>query len=150
MIQFFKKLYLQLPAIVVIIAVCGTIWTGTNVIIKLLSERVAASQDVVMRDLTTNEIHRIYLFERVDENHKKFWQLARIIKCESGWNEMAYNSKSNDFGLFQINYATWNKKAIELGLENYTDYWADNIDLGIWIFKTSGIKNWNWSKSCWK
>lgn len=149
MTQFFNKLQLLLPAIVATIAVCGMLFTVSRVIISLLGEQVAASQDVVLRELTPNEIYRLYLFEQLNGNWKEYRLLSAVIKCESQWNEMAYNKKSNDFGLFQINYKTWNNKAIELGLKNYTDYWRDNLDLGIWIYINSGIRNWNWSKNCW-
>jgi len=149
MIKFLGKLYCSLPTIVAVIAVCGTIITAGRVTIKLLSEQVAASQDIVLRELTTNEVHRTYLFEKVKENHKEFWRLARIIKCESNWDEMAYNPKSKDFGLFQINQSTWDSIAQQLGLENYKDYWKENLDFGFWIYQHYGTKPWNWSKSCW-
>ena len=149
MTKILQRLQLLLPAAVIVATVIGSLWTVTKVSIGLLNERAVASQDVVLRDLTPNEIYRIYLFEQLNGNWKQYRLLSAIINCESNWDEMAYNKKSGDFGLFQINYKTWNNKAIELGLENYTDYWRDNLDLGIWIYKNSGIQNWNWSKSCW-
>jgi len=130
--------------------VLGTLFTGIKLTIGLLNEQAEASQDVVLRELTPNEIYKQYLFNQLNGNWKQYRLLSAIIKCESGWDEMAFNPKSNDFGLFQINYKTWNSTAIKLGLENYTDYWRDNLDLGVWIFQHYKTTPWNWSKSCWK
>ena len=103
-----------------------------------------------LRKFTPREIYRLELYKQLKFNYIDYRIMSATISCESNWNEMAFNAKSNDFGLFQINYKTWNDKAKELGFENYTDYWKDNISMGVWIFKNSGIQNWNWSKHCWK
>lgn len=147
--KLLQRIFVQLPILVAAITVIGTLLTATTVTIKLLSEKVLANQQTFLREFSPNEIYKLYLFDELNGNWKQFRLLSAVIQCESGWNEMAWNKKSNDFGLFQINYKTWNNKALELGLENYTDYWKDNLDMGIWIYKNSGIQNWNWSKFCW-
>jgi hypothetical protein len=118
--------------------------------IHLFYEYATASQETEIRSLTPLETYKIELYTQLNFNYKNYRLLTRVIKCESNWNEMAYNAKSNDYGLFQINYKTWNNTAIKLGYENYTDYWYDNISLGVWIFKNSGIQNWQWSSRCWR
>lgn len=125
---------------------------GIKMIEKMVTAEVkmAEATTVILRPLTEKEILQLYLYEQVGYNVKDYNILKRIITCESQWDIMAYNSKSNDYGLFQINQRYWEKKAKELGLENYKDDWKENIQLGVWIYKNSGLFNWNWSKSCWK
>jgi len=125
---------------------------GIKMIEKMVTAEVkmAEATTVILRPLTEKEILQLYLCEQVGYNVKDYNILKRIITCESQWDIMAYNSKSNDYGLFQINQRYWEKKAKELGLENYKDDWKENIQLGVWIYKNSGLFNWNWSKSCWK
>ncbi len=116
----------------------------------LAEAKMVEATTAVLRPLTEKEMLQLYLYEQVEYNVKDYNILKRIITCESQWDIMAYNSKSNDYGLFQINQRYWEKKAKELGLENYKDDWKENIQLGVWIYKNSGLFNWNWSKSCWK
>ena len=125
---------------------------GIKMIEKMVTAEVkmAEATTVILRPLTEKEILQLYLCEQVGYNVKDYNILKRIITCESQWDIMAYNSKSDDYGLFQINKRYWENKAKELGLENYKDDWKENIQLGVWIYKNSGLFNWNWSKSCWK
>ena len=116
----------------------------------LVEAKMVEATTAVLRPLTEKEMLQLYLYEQVDYNIKDYNILKRIITCESQWDITAYNEKSGDYGLFQINKRYWEKKAKELGLENYKDDWKENIQLGVWIYKNSGLFNWNWSKSCWK
>ena len=145
-----KNLRTRLLIVLVVIGVVMLYSFLCKTLLNFFYEKAKASQQVELRELTVNEIYKIELYTQLNFNYKNYRLLSRVIKCESSWNEMAFNAKSNDFGLFQINYKTWNDKAKELGFENYTDYWKDNISMGVWIFKNSGIQNWNWSKHCWK
>ena len=106
----------------------------------------------IMRELSEIEKAGLYLFEQVGENTLIYKKLWKVIDCESEWKIDAYNSKSNDGGLSQINEATWKKKAVELGYENYKTDYRDNIDMMIWIIKNDprGINNWNASYKCHK
>ena len=74
--------------------------------------------------------------------------MVRIAECESGFNQEAVNKKSNDFGIFQINEATWDTTARSMGLD-YKNDWKDNIIMAKYVLETQGISAWNWSKKCW-
>lgn len=71
------------------------------------------------------------------------WQehdrLAKIIKCESGWNPDAHHVNTNgsvDRGLFQIN-------SIHKTISNQDSYdFKKNIDFGIKLFKRQGYTPW--------
>ena len=104
----------------------------------------------IMRELSEVEKARLYLYRQVNEDYNIFKKLVKLIGCESEWKIDAYNSKSGDGGLSQINEATWDKKAKELGYEDYKTNYEDNIDMMLWIIKNdpSGIKNWNASYKC--
>lgn len=104
-------------------------------------------QPVSLKEFTSEEQQKLYLFNQVSV--KEYRLLKRVINCESRWQTNAYNSKSKDYGLFQINGRSWDKKAKELGYEYKTD-WQDNINFGLWIYRNYGIRQWNWSKSCWE
>ena len=112
-------------------------------------KQIEKLQFVSLREFSEEEKQKLYLFESLDGDYAKFRLLARVITCESLWQAAAYNPKSKDWGLFQINQALWDKKADELGL-NYKDAWQDNIQMGLHIYHTQGIKAWDWSKNCWQ
>ncbi len=126
----------------------GSLWTATKVTIGLLNEQAEASQDVVLRELTPNEIYKQYLFNQLNGNWKQYRLLSVIINCESGWDEMAYNVKSGDVGLFQISLKYHLENSIKLGYNIYE--WKDNIGYAIYLYKHYETQPWNWSKSCWK
>lgn len=129
-------------------SMCVVAGTGANVL-KTVEEAKAEASPTTIRELTLNEQQRLYLYEQVNYNIQDYQILSRIIWCESRWDAEAYNSKTGDFGLMQVNQFTWDEKAKELGY-NYKNDWQDNIKFGVWIYKNSGIQNWNWSKNCWK
>ena len=101
-----------------------------------------------LRELSEIEQQKLFLFNELGGNYREFSLLNKVINCESRWKTDAYNPKSKDYGLFQINQKSWDKKAKEMNL-NYKENWEDNMKLGVWIYKNSGIQNWNWSKKCW-
>ena len=105
-------------------------------------------QELFIRELTIVEQQKIYLYENIG-NYNLYKKMVKIANCESNFSQSAVNKKSNDFGLFQINEATWNETAISMGLD-YKNSWEDNIILAKYILETQGISAWNWSKHCWK
>lgn len=140
--KFFKKLYLLLPTLVMIAVVIATYYVLFKVTIKWLNEKALASQGVITRELTEIETYKTTLYKLLGYNYKDYKTFNSIIKCESNWNATAYNYKSHDTGLMQINIATWDKEADRLGLENYHDYWLDNLKLGVHIYKNYGPTQW--------
>lgn len=151
-----KKFFLlsaKLPAAISVISVIGSMCIVGGIGIKTLGAKLeeakAVESPTIIRELTPNEIQRLYLYEQLNYDINDYRILSKIIKCESGWNSTAVNKKTNDFGLFQVNQSIWDEQANELGY-NYQNDWRDNISFGIWIYKNSGIQNWNWSKKCWK
>lgn len=74
--------------------------------------------------------------------------LSRIIKCESGWNPEAINTKNKngtyDRGLFQSN-------SVHIKTLSNDDAFnfKKNIDWGIRLFKKQGTSPWSSSRKCW-
>lgn len=87
---------------------------------------------------------KTYLLEKV--GYSGFRKMNRVISCESGWDINAYNHKTNDSGLTQINIV-WEETAEELGLDYKNDF-RDNIDMALEILKIQGISAWKASFSC--
>jgi len=143
-----KGMVVWLPTIISLIGLLGGIYVAGKMV--LAEAKVVGATTAILRPLTEKEILQLYLFEAVKYDVQKYNLLKRIITCESRWDIMAYNKKSGDYGLFQINEKWWDKKAKELGFENYKDDWKENIQLGIWIYENYGKKPWNWSRTCWK
>lgn len=143
-----KGIVVWLPTIISLIGLLGGMYVAGKMV--LAEAKVVGATTAILRPLTEKEILQLYLFEAVKYDVQKYNLLKRIITCESRWDIMAYNEKSGDYGLFQINEKWWDKKAKELGFENYKDNWKENIQLGIWIYENYGKKPWNWSRMCWK
>lgn len=92
-------------------------------------------------ELSEVQKQKAYLRDLLDWDWKRYRLFYDVIECESGFNQNAI-SRTKDFGLFQINELTWNKKAAELGL-NYKNNWQDNLKMGLWIYENAGgFKNW--------
>ena len=75
----------------------------------------------------------------------------RIAKCESGLivdiqsrNQLSYG-REESYGLFQLHSKAWDKKAKDLGYEDYRTSPRDNIDMARWIYVQSGKKWTPWS-----
>ncbi len=144
-----KKHFILLVQLLSAISLIGLIIGLTINTLKEIKEVKAEASPTIIRELTLNEQQRIYLYEQLNYNLKEYQLLSRVIQCESKWDANAFNSKTKDFGLMQINEYTWENKANELGYD-YRNNWQDNIKMGVWIYQNSGIQNWNWSKKCWK
>ena len=79
--------------------------------------------------------------------------MLAIAKCESGLRQFDKDGKvitshTNDSGLFQINNATWDKKAKELGLD-YKNNIDHNIEMAKYILDKQGKNAWKPSQHCW-
>ncbi len=77
-------------------------------------------------------------------------KMAKIAYCESGYKQFdsegnVLKSKTNDYGLFQINSDTWDKKAKEIGLD-YKNSSTDNIKMARYIYERQGIGAWTCAK----
>lgn len=74
--------------------------------------------------------------------------MVPVIRCES--NFLQYNpntgkpyiSGTGDVGTMQINISTWGKIAQDMGLDIYNSTY-DNIIMGEYIFRVSGIGAWS-------
>ena len=72
--------------------------------------------------------------------------VSAITFCESNHNVLAI-SKTNDFGLWQINHV-WDGELKKLGLDRKDE--NDNIIAGFYILKNYGTWPWKASQKCWK
>lgn len=63
-----------------------------------------------------------------------FELMLGIAKQESAFDTEAFNEKSGDYGLFQINAKTWDKTADELGLRGYKTDVVQNAEMACHIF----------------
>ena len=80
--------------------------------------------------------------------------MTRIAHCESGVKQFREDGTpvqgpTKDFGVFQVHEPTWNKVAIELGLD-YKNSVEDNIKMARHIYDVQGLSAWNPSKHCWR
>lgn len=66
--------------------------------------------------------------------------MIRIAQCESGLNQDAV-SHTNDYGVFQINKASWHAVAEEMGLD-YQNNVDDNIEMAQHIYEVQGREAW--------
>ena len=76
--------------------------------------------------------------------------LETIIYRESRWNmKTQHHNKdgSIDYGLFQINEYQQKYAINHTKLYDYKTNWVDNIKLGVYIYKTQGVRRW---VSMWK
>ena len=92
-----------------------------------------------IRELTPTESYKLYLYEGLDWNYKQFRQMSKIAYCESRWIETAYNYKTGDAGLFQVNVA----------LHGYIPDPYENIDYAITLYKKAKRQPWIASIKCW-
>jgi len=83
-------------------------------------------------ELTHDEKLRIYIRDKFGiENAKTVYA---IIKCESGWNDQAYNHNTNgtlDIGLMQINSINWD--IVDMSMADLLDPYK-NVDAGYIIW----------------
>lgn len=74
-----------------------------------------------------------------------------IIKCESGYNQLAKNKRSSAAGFAQFLDGTWKSamKSLGYGL-SFTQYDGDkNLEALAYVLHTQGTRPWNASKACW-
>ena len=69
-----------------------------------------------------------------------------VVECESHFRQFdgsggVLTSPTEDYGIFQINRHWWLKTSQDMGLDIMKA--DDNITMGIFILKTSGIKAWS-------
>lgn len=77
-------------------------------------------------------------------------EMVKIANCESGFKQFYKNGKpvvspTGDFGTFQINAATWDKVAKQLGLD-YKNSFEDNLKMARYVYEQSGINAWTCAK----
>ena|SRR3990167_5796854 len=106
------------------------------VILKVLQPPVSHWQ----RQLEPTEIYKLYLYDQLGGNYKKFRLMERIAFCESSWIETAYNHRTRDSGIFQIN-ERWHG--------SITDPF-DNIKYAVALYEKQGTRPWKASAGCWK
>lgn len=85
--------------------------------------------------------------EYAEEYGISFELVSRIIACESNWNPSAYNYKTHDSGLMQINLPLHAKtaKAMSLDLSKV----EGNIKYGLHLIRTNGTRDYKASRRCW-
>jgi len=79
-----------------------------------------------------------------------------IISCEGARYKTLGNNQnhkngvwwSEDIGYFQVNDYFHLKTATKMGLDIYDD--TDNLEYGIWLLKTQGVRHWKASAKCWQ
>lgn len=91
--------------------------------------------------ITPLQERKLYLYEAVEYDYKKFKLLDRLIEVESNWNHEARNPTTNAKGYFQILDYWWKEEAEKLGLD-YENSWEDNLDMGLHILEVQGLNAW--------
>ena len=66
--------------------------------------------------------------------------MLAIANCESGINQSAV-SHTNDYGVMQVNKATWHEVAQEMNLD-YQNNEDDNLALARHIYEVQGLEAW--------
>lgn len=91
----------------------------------------------------------------IDEKAAKYQVSAAtmrgIIKCESGYNQLAKNKRSSAAGFAQFIDGTWKSALRALGYDqSITQYDGEkNIEALAFVLSTQGTRPWNASRSCW-
>ena len=80
--------------------------------------------------------------------------LNRIAFCESSGKHFDENGKiikgkqnPNDIGKYQINMFYHYETAMKLGYDIFTE--EGNEKYALWLYQKNGVKDWEYSKSCW-
>lgn len=129
-----------ISSLVILAATYGLSW--------LLAITIAPTyQAVALRELTETERVKLYLIQKV--GYEEYRQWDRIISAESSWNINAYNAKTNDHCLVQVNQRTWSDEAKKLGLD-YIHNPIDCIEMGLYIKEKQGWSAWSASRSKWQ
>lgn len=77
--------------------------------------------------------------------------MRAIIKCESGYNQLAKNRRSSAAGFAQFLDGTWRSAMKALGYSpSITQYDGEkNLEALAFVLSTQGTRPWNASKHCW-
>lgn len=147
-----RKLYKRIILFLLLTLIVSLIGRFTNKAIASLVEETlikrVEKQELFSRELTQIEQQKIFLLDNIGD-HRTYKKMVRIAECESRFNQSAINKKSNDFGIFQVNEATWDEVAKSMGLD-YKNSWEDNILMAKYILETQGWSAWSWSYKCHK
>lgn len=73
--------------------------------------------------------------------------MVRVAKCESGLLPSAFNAKTKDSGVFQINEASHAKAMKEMGIDPYDV--KENLQFARYLYDHGGLAHWRASKHCW-
>jgi len=124
--------------------------TGSNSLISPLSDIDATPQEAEAYDVVINCHENVenYLECKAAKNEITYRDadiLTAIAEAESHFNPEARNPESTARGVFQILAGTW------YSYDCIGDKWKmeDNTDCAIKIYKKSGNRLWNASKSVW-
>jgi muramidase (phage lysozyme) len=80
--------------------------------------------------------------------HDKSILMAKIIKCESGFNAKAENSKSTAAGLAQFTVNTWD--SLPYHIRSRSRYEPEAAIEGLaYLISNGGLSHWNSSRGCW-
>ena len=146
-----RKLYKRIILFLLLTLIVSLIGRFTNKAIASLVEETlikrVEKQELFSRELTQIEQQKIFLLDNIGD-YRTYKKMVRIAECESRFNQSAVNRKSWDWGLFQINQASWDETAKSMGLD-YKSNWKSNILLAKYILEVQGISAWQWSKYCW-
>lgn len=106
----------------------------------LLATSVQAEAPITtLQDHTPEELVEFVFKEDAD-------RMIDIFTCESGLRQFdskgnVIKSYTNDYGIAQINFSTWDKKAKEMGLD-YKGSMIDNLKMAKHIYEVSGENAW--------
>jgi len=112
---------------------------------KMKEPKVYAYNERVPEEIIKEEISKVSELIGCDEN-----LMLKVAKCESGFNNLAWNTEGTATGVFQYVIATWQ------GTQSWkqhryarTDYRA-NIREACLDMANGEINKWSASKACWK
>ena len=77
---------------------------------------------------------------------------AKIILCESSWNNKAKNLNSSAKGLFQFIDSTWEETLGKMDIDKSISQFNKevNLEAGIFLISQGKLSHWESSRDCWK
>lgn len=130
--------------------------TREHVIVKeVKAEEVVVDLPEPLKEVQVEVVYNWDKEKIISEIEKAFPEdpktAVAVSKCESGLivdiqsnNQLSYG-REKSWGLFQIHEPAWDKKAKQLGFEDYKTSPRDNIDMARYIYVQSGKKWGAWS-----
>lgn len=78
--------------------------------------------------------------------------ITEIIRCESGMNQGIKNKTSKASGYWQFLPSTWESTLKRMNLPANVDVFDGdmNLEVGVWLLKTDGVRHWDSSRTCWQ